>query len=159
MARSFAIEARPKVVILSAHWLNYAMDAGYAHFRDQLRKTISFLEALGIKVVLLGPSIQYTEALPRLVARSALPGYPKLALDAYLQPAIFTLDRAMKSDFDRANTAYISIVDSLCPDRVCPTLVRATVPLLWDEHHLTAEGSEFVVLKILPQLEAALPKR
>ena len=52
---------------------------------------------------------------------------------------------------------YISIIEEMCPNLNCP-LYMNNVPLQWDAHHLTREGSEFVGRKLFPILEAEANK-
>jgi hypothetical protein len=48
--------------------------------------------------------------------------------------------------------AYVSVLDAVCPQRQCPLTVAGGVPLSWDYAHLTAEGSAYVVEKLVPML-------
>ena len=48
--------------------------------------------------------------------------------------------------------AYISVVDAVCPARQCPLTVDGGIPLAWDHAHLTAEGSVYVMERLMPML-------
>ena len=48
--------------------------------------------------------------------------------------------------------SYISVVDAVCPARQCPLTIDGGIPLAWDHAHLTAEGSVYVMDKVVPML-------
>jgi hypothetical protein len=48
--------------------------------------------------------------------------------------------------------SYISVVDALCPARQCPLTIDGGIPLAWDHAHLTAEGSVYVMERLMPIL-------
>ena len=48
---------------------------------------------------------------------------------------------------------YVSVVDAICPARQCPLTIDAGIPLAWDHAHLTAEGSVYVMGRLMPTLE------
>jgi hypothetical protein len=57
-----------------------------------------------------------------------------------------------------ANFSYISVLDVVCPARQCPITLDGGVPLSWDHAHLTAEGSSYVMDKVVPMLNARRPE-
>ena len=40
----------------------------------------------------------------------------------------------------------------ICPARQCPLTVDGGIPLAWDHAHLTAEGSVYVMERLVPML-------
>ena len=46
----------------------------------------------------------------------------------------------------------MSVVNAICPARQCPLTVGDDIPLAWDHAHLTAEGSEFVVGRVVAMM-------
>ena len=44
------------------------------------------------------------------------------------------------------------VLDAICPKRQCPLTVDGGIPLTWDHGHLTAEGSVYVMKRLLPML-------
>jgi hypothetical protein len=48
--------------------------------------------------------------------------------------------------------AYVSVVDAICPSRHCPLTIDGGIPLSWDHAHLTAEGSAYVMDRLVPML-------
>jgi len=76
--------------------------------------------------------------------------------DDFLLPEIFPLDRMMKAALPaHEKFSYISVVDAICPARQCPIILDHGVPISWDHAHLTAEGSSYVMDKVLPMLSIA----
>jgi hypothetical protein len=43
-------------------------------------------------------------------------------------------------------------VETICPARQCPLTIDGGIPLAWDYAHLTAEGSVYVVDRLMPML-------
>jgi hypothetical protein len=116
-----------------------------------LRRTIAELNSYGSFVVLLGPSIEFKQPLPRLLARY-LSGAEAPAT-AYLNELIFPLDDRMSKDLpDHDRFTYVSILRHVCSGRSCPAFAPDSVPMIWDYSHLTASGSAFVMAAILPLL-------
>jgi peptidoglycan/LPS O-acetylase OafA/YrhL len=123
-------------LILAARWEPGDMDA--------LGKTIDFLKARGVSVVLIGPIVQYDLPLPRLLAVSMKNGDASMPsrheLIKYRQ-----LDEDMaKLASDRWKVPYISYFELLCPQGVCVQYAGKDVPIQFDYGHLTTEGSWLV---------------
>jgi hypothetical protein len=143
---------RPDLVILSADWLEYARPPRFDGMVADLRQTISRLNDLGISVVLLGPAVQFRSRLPSMLMRAHLRHIDPRA-DDFVLPEVFALDRNMKAALPaRDKFSYISVLDAVCPARQCPLAIDGGIPLAWDHAHLTAEGSVYVMARIVPML-------
>ena len=143
---------KPDLVILSADWLEYARPPRFDRMIADLNLTIARLTTTGIRVVLLGPAVQFKSRLPSMLARAQVRGAAIQADDVVL-PDIFVLDRMMQAALPAHDGfAYVSVLDAVCPARQCPLTTEAGIPLSWDHAHLTAEGSVLVTAKILPKL-------
>jgi peptidoglycan/LPS O-acetylase OafA/YrhL len=143
---------RPDLVILSADWLEYARPPRFDGMVADLRQTISRLNDLGISVVLLGPAVQFRSRLPSMLMRAHLRHIDPRA-DDFVLPEVFALDRNMKAALPaRDKFSYISVLDAVCPARQCPLAIDGGIPLAWDHAHLTAEGSVYVMERIVPML-------
>jgi peptidoglycan/LPS O-acetylase OafA/YrhL len=142
----------PDLVILSADWLEYARPPRFDGMIADLRQTIAKLNGPGIRVVLLGPAVQFRSRLPSMLMRAHLRGVDARP-DDFVLPDIFALDEKMKAALPGSEKfSYISVVDAICPARQCPLVVDGGIPLSWDHAHLTAEGSVYVVGKLAPLL-------
>ena len=160
--RQFATEMRTflgthkvDLVVMSADWLEYGRKPRFGGMIADIRKTVAQLNAEGVRVVLLGPSVQFLARLPSMLVRARLRDVDARADDVVL-PDIFAVDQAMHAALPAtANFSYVSVVDAVCPERQCPLTVGEGVPLAWDHAHLRAEGSVYVMERLLPMLEIA----
>jgi peptidoglycan/LPS O-acetylase OafA/YrhL len=145
----------PDVAMLSANWRVYSEALGYQRFLELVRTTIAKIPQ-NIPIIFLGPSIQYEESLPQLLASLALRGADLSDLPQLVKPKLFELDERMKTDLGSTpNVTYVSILTANCPDRKCPVLL-GKIPLQWDAVHLTVPGSQRVIAAALPQMTLAL---
>jgi len=148
----FFRERKPDLVIVSADWLEYGRPPRFDGMIADLGQTISRLNELGIAVVLLGPAVQFRARLPSMLMRAHLRAIEPRS-DDFVLPDIFALDDRMKAALPaHAKFAYISVVDAACPLRQCPLTVDGGIPLSWDHAHLTAEGSSYVMDRVVPML-------
>lgn len=132
-------------VILVSRWNEASL--------PQLGKVIAWFQARNIPVAVVGPMEEYTDPLPRLLAKASVrndPNYPSTQHD----PAMEDLDRTMKKlSREQWKVPYISLVDAVCSNSGCTTVVGPNaVPLLWDTNHPTAEGSVWIAQRIAPEL-------
>ncbi len=148
----FFREHKPDRVILSADWLEYARPPRFDGMTADLRQTIAKLNGLGIAVALLGPAVQFRSRLPSMLMRAHLRGVEPHP-DDFVLPDIFALDERMKAALPSGEKfSYVSVLDAVCKGRQCPLTVDGGIPLAWDHAHLTAEGSVYVMGKIVPML-------
>jgi hypothetical protein len=136
------------LVLYGGRWLS--LDIPY------LDRELGWMRAHHIPVVLLGPMTEYDQPFPRVLAEALrahrldrIPGHltadPRL-LDAQL--AILARDRW--------HVPYISYFATLCtPD--CPNFAGPGVPLLFDEHHLTAAGSALFAEAVRREQRVQIP--
>jgi hypothetical protein len=73
--------------------------------------------------------------------------------DDFVRPDIFDLDAKMRAALpDSEQFTYLSVLDAACPARQCPLTLERGVPIAWDHAHLTTEGSDYVMGKLVPKL-------
>jgi peptidoglycan/LPS O-acetylase OafA/YrhL len=157
--RSFAVQMeaffrdrKPDLVILSADWPEDAHPPYLEGMIANLKQTISRLNASGIAVALLGPAVQFKSRLPPMLIRAHLRNIDPLA-DDFVLPDIFVLDQKMKAALPAHDGfSYISVLDAVCPARQCPLTLDGGIPLAWDHAHLTAQGSVYVMERLMPML-------
>jgi peptidoglycan/LPS O-acetylase OafA/YrhL len=146
-------DRKPDLVILSADWLEYGRPPRFAGMIADLKQTISRLNERGIAVALFGPAVQFRARLPSMLMRAHLRGIEPRP-DDFLLPDIFSLDQMMKAALPaQAKFSYVSVVEAVCPGRQCPITLDNGIPLAWDHAHLTAEGSAYVMDKVVPMLQ------
>ena len=148
----FFRDHKPDLVILSGDWLEYSRPPRFEGMIADLKQTIATLNGAGVAVVLLGPAVQFRTRLPSMLMRAHL-RHADVRPDDFVLPDIFALDQAMKAALPaQEKFSYISVVDALCPLRQCPITIDGGIPLAWDHAHLTAEGSVYVMSRLLPML-------
>jgi SGNH domain (fused to AT3 domains) len=156
--RSIIYSEKPAAVIISASWTAYTPLFGPDVFFDALRQTVLDIRKSGTLIFLFGPSIFYRQSLLDLL--TPVTDLKRFDSAKYLEPAIFDIDERMSRKFAGIEGVYfISILRSVCSGASCPPLVGGKVPMQWDNAHLTAEGSIFVVGKIFPIIAAHLLPR
>jgi len=102
--------------------------------------------------VLIGPAVQFRARLPSMLMRAHQRNIDPAPED-FVLPNIFSLDQMMKAALPAHNGfSYVSVVDAVCPARQCPLTLEGGIPLAWDHAHLTAEGSVYVVDRLVPML-------
>jgi peptidoglycan/LPS O-acetylase OafA/YrhL len=141
------------VVLLSAEWPHYEEILGTDEVVRALQATAKRLGELGIRFVVIGPSIHWRQSLPGMLAHRA---ERKLDLDdtsMLIVASSFLIDRRLRAALP--GLPYISILDTVCPDQRCPAFV-GDVPMAFDMNHLTKEASLMVIDAVAPQLERAL---
>ncbi|MCW5703781.1 MAG: acyltransferase family protein [Bradyrhizobium sp.] len=149
---AFFRDHSPELVILSGDWLEYTRAPRFEGIMADLRSTIEKLNARGIRVVLLGPPVQFKGRLPPMLLRLHLRNVAA-QVDDLLLPDVFALDAKMKAALPASEKfSYVSVLDVMCPARQCPVTLDGGVPLSWDHAHLTAEGSLLVMGRLLPRL-------
>ena len=149
---AFFRDHKPDIVILSGDWLEYARPPRFDGMIADLRGTIAKLTSLGIRVVLLGPPVQFRSRLPSMLLRLHL-RQAEARADDLLLPDVFALDAKMRAALPATGKfSYVSVLNAMCPARHCPVTLDGDVPLAWDHAHLTAEGSVLVMERLLPRL-------
>jgi hypothetical protein len=137
---------------MSADWLEYSRPPRFEGMIADLKQTIAQINGSGVAVVLLGPAVQFRTRLPSMLMRAQLRHAEALPSD-FVLPDIFALDQMMKAALPAHDAfAYISVVDAVCPARQCPLTIEGGIPLSWDYAHLTAEGSVYVMDRLVPML-------
>src|SRR5690606_6621842 len=122
---------KPDVVILSSHWLYFTREDRYGPMLEDIKNTIAALTSRGIRVVLLGPSVQFKAALPDLLIRALTRGADPLKSQDLTIGDLFTGDARLRGSLPKETEGfrYLSIVDIICPKKECPLTVEGGAPL------------------------------
>lgn len=137
-------------VIVSANW----------RIKDvkNVRATVDALEKYTDRVIVMGPVIQYSQALPVLLARFADGKSESRQLDrARLYEKVAEIDGGLRSALRDSPAEYYSVLDILCPEKRCLTTDENGIPLQFDHGHLTREGAQLILRSVLgaPRAPAA----
>jgi peptidoglycan/LPS O-acetylase OafA/YrhL len=155
--QAFFAAHKVDLVIIAGDWLEYSRPPHYDGMIADLKKTIAALTQSGARVVLAGPAVQFRSELPSMLIRAHLRGVEARA-DDFVRSDIFDLDQRMRLALqDSEQFTYLSVLDAACPARQCPPTLDGGVPIAWDHAHLTTEGSDYVMGKIVPKLGLDVP--
>jgi peptidoglycan/LPS O-acetylase OafA/YrhL len=133
-----ANQLKPDIVIISANWTRslFASEANAS-----LTETIKNVTDTGARVVLIGPSPQYANAVPRIYIAVEHFG---AASANHVEPFVRETDDFMRHQFGSLDrTEYVSLIDLMCRGSTCPLLAE-NVPVAWDRGHFTQDGSAWV---------------
>jgi len=140
------LDRRVSLVIVSARLFEQKELLGA--FRD----TVLAVHRRGIRVIVLGPSLEYQEAEPLYVARYEVThdlGF--LDSSVRLRDDLYSFDSDARSIFAGINeVSYVSVARSVC-QASCPMIVDG-MPVQYDQGHLTAAGSRLFVRMLWPQI-------
>lgn len=100
------------------------------------------IRAMGIKVIWVGPLVQYDQELPRLLNLAAKRQDPSI-LDRHRKPGPRQVDALMAAKAREIGIPYYSVVDILCDAKTCQTTANGA-PIHYDGAHMTGEGSRFI---------------
>lgn len=149
MALDAIKERHPSAIILSLFWLRNSPTELPSVIAD-IEPTIERLRRLRIPTIVVGPGLVLQESLPAILARRLLHGE-----GAAFDPASFLVDgwqstdNALRARFGHVpGVTYVSVREAICIHNVCPVMATPRVPLLWDNSHLTLEGSVIVARRL-----------
>ncbi|MAE22108.1 MAG: hypothetical protein CMK92_06725, partial [Pseudomonas sp.] len=125
-------------ILISARWV-----------KDDVRKlkdTVNFLSNHAGEVIILGPTIEYNVAPPRLLAKGATReeissknNYDKIKL----------YDQLLIESVAGSAASYISVLDAVCPSKdECILIASDNTPIQFDREHFTSEGAIQVMKSI-----------
>ena len=137
---------RFSAIVMSARWSD--ADIG------KLPATLAFLGQRTSRLYVLGPMVEYSRPLPRLIALSELRGDQEATVKASR-----LLERAERLDARLAAIAhqagepvrYVSVVKELCGEDSCITVTASGAPTQFDHGHLTREGAALILGKLKMQ--------
>ena len=111
---------------------------------DRIGDIVSWAHAHGMEVILFGPTIEYDQPLPRLLAEGMMrDSNLQTAADTHATGDAIRMDRTLaKLAREQWKVRYISWFEDLCsPKGQCPALAGPDIPMLWNQDHLTTAGS------------------
>ncbi len=130
--KDYLIHHPPDILLLEGRWRDSDLPG--------IGATIDLAQSKGIRVVLVGPGIEYDLPEPRMAAVALRDGQPG-KVEEHQVNAQRVLDREMAElAQSRWHVSYISFFDNLCHPE-CPVYATDLVPLLFDMDHMTSEGS------------------
>ncbi|UIA87029.1 hypothetical protein LU631_19890 [Erwinia tracheiphila] len=129
-------------IIISARWLPEDV--------TPLKATLRHLKTISDNIILMGPTIEYSEALPELLAYQT-DGRKDLVASS-IDRSIKTTDQTMKQAMQDLRIPYISVYSIICPGDVCRGLASDGHPISNDYGHLTLSGAKDVVGQTIKEM-------
>lgn len=134
----------PTAIVLSANW----------HQRDipAIRETVIALSRFA-KVYVIGPSVQYQQALPRMLINYR-PDADWQNLST--QRETRQLDLAIRAGLQDTAGHYLSLYQQQCPASRCYLRASNGTPLIWDHNHFTLDGSQMLSTALVEEIRSTL---
>jgi peptidoglycan/LPS O-acetylase OafA/YrhL len=151
--------SKPDIVILFGAWGRYGIDWDEnSEKQNKLLRTINQLKSLGVqRIIVFGPSPEWTDKLPNLAYRFWRQDFPlhripeKLATG--LNPETLIVERAFERFVPAMGAKFFSVNRVLCDDAGCLVTTSENKLKLtsWDYGHLTTDGAIIVARKMLDE--------
>lgn len=149
------VEMKPKVVVLSAHWLNYEKRRSLVgnDVLQQLRETVRRLTQSGLAVVVIGPSPVFPTEVPFLaMARS---GEAREGIYAAHHSRVF--DQLFSELAGEGLVRHLPAYRSFCDAQSrCRFRQGAADYYFWDTGHMTRSGADVVIGQLFGEVLAPL---
>ena len=126
-------------VVLSARWKS--------DYIQRIGATLDWFRDKNIPVTLIGPTVVYDSALPRLLL-TADRKKDRAILDEHWDHNLVRFDEQLSALAAAHGAAYVSMLHLLCAGFTCSSEDSQGLPLLYDAEHFTAEGSKIVARKL-----------
>ena len=123
-----------------------------------LGRVIDWAQTHGMIVVVVGAPPEYDDALPALLARSALGGEQNLA-DLHRSSGQVEADQDLATFVRSRGARFADSRAALCPNDACLTVTADGRPLQFDKGHLTREGSRLLARRLVAAGAFATPAR
>lgn len=129
------------VILLSARWKESDL--------IPLLKTVKTIKQHTRKVVVLGPSIEYSQPLPLLLARSdESTNFNELSHYS----SIKEIDNHFQRELLAAGIDYHSVLNIQCPRGDCITTTDSGTPVQFDYGHLTHAGANLITQQLAEKI-------
>jgi peptidoglycan/LPS O-acetylase OafA/YrhL len=120
-------------VVIGGRW--------YENDLAPLKETIAYLNNLGKKIIVLGPTPEYVSYVPLMLAYQEFLG---MDLSGYLaKPGKMELDQKFMTELS-ADVKYVSAYSRLCNGPRC-TVIYNNNPTMFDRDHFTMEGVNLII--------------
>jgi hypothetical protein len=126
-------------IILSARWNDYEL--------ADIKATAAQLKPFTTHFVVMGPTVEYHNPLPRLVAMSLLTHDPSLP-DRNRKTEQRATDSLFAAALAGTDVDYISTYQAICPDTHCKITDDNGLPIEFDYGHFTINGSIYLASEI-----------
>ncbi|PZQ45001.1 MAG: hypothetical protein DI551_08845, partial [Micavibrio aeruginosavorus] len=137
------------VVILSGRW--HEEDAAL------IAKTVAEISEHAKRVIVSGPIVTYTSAVPKLIAFSMIKGDEGKSVIAAQNKTSMAMDKKLREAAAQTGAEYFSVQDALCYDGACQYETPDHTPMIFDTGHLTHQGAIIVMRAMDKELGLSAP--
>lgn len=135
---TFALEQvvtdnRYDAIILGGRWRQSEL--------PKLQKAVEHLKNHTDRIIILGPVVEYSLSLPRILAQTD----DDAAIIKFQDPKIAKLDQDMAKFAQSLLIEYVPIFQTLCNAQRCQTVTGNNTPVQFDYGHLTYEGAFWLI--------------
>ncbi len=147
----FIIENKIDGVILSARWNEHELGL--------ISPTVNYLLKHVNHVVVLGPTIEYSESLPEILAGKAsfIMSSNEIVGKRYVLPSKIALSKQIGQALENSGAIYVPIIPTLCPNNTCKVVSESGEPMSFDYGHFTLSGANTLVEMLKTSGELSLP--
>ncbi|MDR6126058.1 acyltransferase family protein [Sphingomonas sp. SORGH_AS_0438] len=136
-------ERPPAVLVLTSRWL-IVDKTGISNLNSRLSKK-------GVRLLIIGPTPEYTIPVPRLMAESIRRNDPNL-IDENISQRIWQTDSELKKLSTATGFSYISALKYMCNlQKKCTVADKNGNLLYFDQNHLNKTGANYLVRRIISQ--------
>ena len=129
-------------IIISARWLPEDI--------APLKATLEALKKVTNNITVMGPTIEYAEALPDLLAYQE--SGRKDLVSSSINHNIKGIDLRMQQAVAAEKVGYISVYNIMCPNDVCHALASNGQPSAFDYGHFTLSGANDVARQAMVKM-------
>ncbi|MBA1419390.1 MAG: hypothetical protein FAF03_00600 [Epsilonproteobacteria bacterium] len=128
-------------IILSANWRIVRKD----NFQNSLKILLKHTD----KLIVLGPSLEYKQSLPRLLVNlKENEESSQIYKTASAYNNLLLFDKAIQSYVNIDDVCYISTLNIECTKHGCQSVTKDGTPMNFDNGHLTHEGAQYILKQI-----------
>ena len=131
-------QLRPRLVVIGGRW-RLGDVAG-------AERTVAFLRRRGVRVVVIGPTVEYHGDFSQLLARAML-SQDFAGLDRLRAKEQRSVDAALAPGVRRAGGRYVSAYAIECPGDRCRYVAPGGAPMQFDYGHLTLPAARYVIAR------------
>jgi peptidoglycan/LPS O-acetylase OafA/YrhL len=120
---------------------------------SELAKLAMWCQSRKIPLIVMGPSEEYDDVLPSLLARSIRDHDPTIPSQHRISQ-IEALDETMEKEaVAKWKVPYVSLIQEACVSGKCREYVdnAQTIPMIFDHDHYTDEGANWLVGKLVAE--------
>jgi peptidoglycan/LPS O-acetylase OafA/YrhL len=123
-------------IIIASRWRENSV--------EEIGRTVSYLKKYQRHVYVVGPNVEYSQPVPRVVAIGIWKNDLQSGAGVEDPERLAALERRIQVEVQEAGGTFLSLRDALCERGICAVLTPDDTPIDFDTNHLSAAGSRFV---------------